>query len=125
MSKRHLRHANQCPAGAASLTDTALLEMLLGAGKLTADQTEAFVGYLTVLTSGQRNCLTSTVRDHAMAVAKAQGLLAKTQLKKQPPKPLTLDGNQYSIDDRTPGAKFAKELLAKPLPLRPPTRKAG
>jgi hypothetical protein len=66
------------------LTDSALCELLLAKAPLTQSQTEAFVGYATQLAAGTLPRLPKTVRDHAIAVAKASGLLQRTEMRRHP-----------------------------------------
>jgi hypothetical protein len=102
---------------APAITDAALLELLIERGKLTADQMTAFVGYLTALASGQLERLPKLARDHALATARAAGLVPKVT---EPPRrgPNLNVGDRYS-EARSEGTVFAERLLTN-LPKKPP-----
>lgn len=137
MSAHHRRpKASQHP-NSNGLTDERLLEMLLGKAPLTASQAEAFVGYSVALASGQLRQLPNTVRDHAVAVARANGLLVQTMRKKRPGQAEHLGYDDNFSIRRTAGTERADEILGtrlsddgrrivktKDLPLKPPGRAA-
>lgn len=120
MSSRARRpKSSQSPTGAPSLTDEALLEILLARAPLTAQQTEAFVGYSVQLATGAIPYLPKTVRDHACAVAKANGLLARTQARRAPNRPLGVDGfDPFSTRPGPVDARAAAQLGNIPKPIR-------
>jgi hypothetical protein len=108
----------QYPPGCPALTDAALLELLLAKAPLTAQQTEAFVRYATALSAGALPRLPKLARDHGIAIAKACGLLARTELK---PKPRGLAigfGDAYSTQPCTVPEAVAKQLGRIPKPVR-------
>lgn len=104
-------------------TDREVLVSVLTKALLTPDQKVAFEGALLQLDMiGGR--LAKTIRDHAVAVLRAQGLLPR-QPEKSPRRPVgTWEEDRFSAV-KTDGTKFAEELLSKPLPLKPPGKKAS
>lgn len=105
--------------GGHCLSDRVLLELLMAKAPLTQAQTEAFVSYSVQLASGQLVRLPKTVRDHAVAVAKANGLLAKTERKRNPHPGATLSlGDSYSTVPGKVHEAVAKQLGRIPAPIR-------
>lgn len=99
------------------LTDAALLEMLLEKAPLTQQQTEAFVGYSTQLAAGLYR-LPKTVRDHAIAVAKASGLLQRTEARRHPHAGHVNLGDGLSTVPGPVDARAAAQFGRIPKPIR-------
>lgn len=104
--------------GGHCLTDTALLDLLMAKAPLTQAQLEAFVSYSVQLATGQLVRLPKTVRDHAVAVAKANGLLAKTERKPHPHAGHHNPGDPYSTVPGKVHEAAAKQLGRIPAPIR-------
>lgn len=105
--------------GGHCLTDAKLCEMLLAKAPLTAADTEAYVAFSLQLTTGQLVRLPKVARDHGMALAKANGLLAKTSYKPSPNPGATIGfGDGFSTVPGPVHPQAAKQLGKIPAPIR-------
>ena len=93
------------------MSDEKLCALLLEKGSLTDMQLTDAVAWAARIAAGGR--LGKNERDRAMAIAAAQGLLKKTQIKKRPVGPtMNIDGYLFSTT-WTRGTDKAVEILQK------------